>query len=96
MAVARSSVLAGAPPGRPERPLVPALVTAHGVPATLHVLGFEVLDERRPADLLQVVEEDRHGLEPVAVAIDDGVIQTPADVGGLGILDVGHRVPLCS
>src|SRR2546425_411637 len=79
-----------APPRGPERPLVQSLLAGHRVPAALDVLALEVLDERRPADLLQVVEEDRHWLEPVAVAVDDRVVELPPDLRGLGIFDVGH------
>jgi CheY-like chemotaxis protein len=81
------------PPRRPERPLVHPLLGGHPVPAALDVLGLEVLDQRRAADLLEVVEEDGHWLEPVPVAVDDRMVELAAHLRGLGVLHISHDSP---
>ena len=50
-------------------------------------------DRRRRRRLAKVVEEDRDGLQPVAVAVDHGVIESRPHCRRLGTLRVRHRRP---
>src|SRR5262249_12515492 len=59
-------------------------------PARVLRLRHELVDDGRAADLAEVVEEDRNGLEPVAVPIDHGMVELRANRRRLGILRIGH------
>jgi hypothetical protein len=73
-----------APPRRAGGAPIQPLGRRHVVPAAVDVLGgllHEPLGHRRTRGLAEVIEEDRHRLEPVAVAVDDGVIELGAHGG---------------
>jgi hypothetical protein len=79
-----------APPGGPVLPPVSPLLAAPLVPAGLRLLLHEMVGHRRARHLPEIVEEDRHRLQPVAVAVDDGMVEPGADGGGLGVFRVSH------
>ncbi len=86
-----------APPRRAGGPAVEPLGRRHVVPAAVDVRRRhlpESLDDRRPGDLAEVVEEDRHRLEPVSVAVDHGMVELSTHRSGLRVSRVGHHILL--
>ena len=86
--------IAGLPPPRgPMGTALHALGRRHLVPARVLGLLHELVDDGGAAHVAQEVEEDRDGLEPVAIAVDHRVIELRAHRRRLGILRVGHGEP---
>ncbi len=82
-----------APPGGPVNPPAHPFVGRQVVPGRLAGLLHEPIHHRWPGHVTQVIEEDGNRLQPVSVAIDDGMIETRPHGCRLGVLRVRHRSP---
>src|SRR6266436_9350858 len=73
-----------------------ALGRGHLVPARVLRLLHELLDRGGSAHVGEEVEEDRHRLEPVSVAIDHRMAELRTHRRRAGATRVGHDAPPCS
>src|SRR5437867_3335771 len=86
MTFSPSSRVAGlTPPGGPMRTALHPLGRRHLVPARVLGLLHELVHDGGAAHVAEEVEEDRDGLEPMAVAVDHRVIELRAHRRRLGI-----------
>ena len=81
-----------APVRRPAQPLLASFLDRELVPPVepVAVAPPERVDVGRAPDLFEVVEVDREQLDPVAVGIDDGMVELLAHLGALGRRRPGH------
>jgi hypothetical protein len=74
------------PPGRsPQARRQPFRRTERIPEAFLRFGGVEPVHHGRAADLAQVVKKYRHGLQPMTIPVNDGMVQAGTHGGGLGI-----------